>query len=182
MSTLPGDLLIIDDDASRLTRLKACADFIGVPAQAYDFVTWLQQAKGADLSRVALVCLGESNLPLALSKLLAQFNLDGRDIPKVLLVEWPELNSEQYASSHVLGQLAEPFSMADLLDRLHQAQRLLSELVTKPVMADFDGFVGRSAPIEQIRQLMTQVAPRDISVMITGESGTGKEVVARCLH
>ncbi|NVK02150.1 MAG: sigma-54-dependent Fis family transcriptional regulator, partial [Oceanospirillaceae bacterium] len=182
MSTLPNELLIIDDDPDRLMTLAACAEFVGIEVQGYDFVTWLQQAKGADLSRVALVCLGESNLPLALSKLLAQFNLDGRDIPKLLLVDWPELNSAQYARSHVLGQLSEPFQMADLLDRLHQSQRLLSELVTKPVMADFDGFVGRSAPIEQIRQLMTQVAPRDISVMITGESGTGKEVVARCLH
>jgi len=78
--------------------------------------------------------------------------------------------------------LEQPFQAADLLDRLHQSQRLLTELVTKPVTADFEGFVGRSTPIEQVRLLMTQVAPRDISVMITGESGTGKEVVARCLH
>ena len=182
MSTLPSELLIIDDDPQRLSTLQACASFIGLSSQAFDFVSWLQQAKQADLSKVALVCLGESNLPLALSKLLAQFHLGGRDIPKVLLVDWPELNSKQYASSHVLGMLEQPFKAVELLDRLHQSQRLLTELVTKPVTADFEGFVGRSAPIEQIRLLMTQVAPRDISVMITGESGTGKEVVARCLH
>ena len=182
MSTLPGNLLIIDDNPDRLNTLKSCAEFIGIEARGFDFVSWLQQAKSADLSQVALVCLGESNLPLALNKLLAQFNLGGRDIPKVLLVDWPELNSAQYSSCHVLGQLSQPFKIADLLDRLHQAQRLLTELVTKPVTAHFDGFVGRSEPIEAIRQLMVQVAPRDISVLITGESGTGKEVVARCLH
>ena len=182
MSTLPSELLILDDDPSRLKTLQDCAGFIGLSAQAFDFVTWLQQAKQADLSKVALVCLGESNLPLALNKLLAQFNMNGRDIPKVLLVDWPELTTEQYAGSHVLGMLPAPFRAEDLLDRLHQSQRLLMELVTKPVTADFEGFVGRSVPIEQIRQLMTQVAPRDISVMITGESGTGKEVVARALH
>ena len=182
MSTLPSELLILDDDPVRLKTLQECAGFIGLSAQAFDFVTWLQQAKLADLSKVALVCLGESNLPLALNKLLAQFNMNGRDIPKVLLVDWPELTSEHYAGSHVLGMLPAPFRAEDLLDRLHQSQRLLTELVTKPVTADFEGFVGRSVPIEQIRQLMTQVAPRDISVMITGESGTGKEVVARALH
>ena len=182
MSTLPSELLILDDDPSRLKTLQDCAGFIGLSAQAFDFVTWLQKAKQADLSQVALVCLGESNLPLALNKLLAQFNMNGRDIPKVLLVDWPELTTEQYAGSHVLGMLPAPFRAEDLLDRLHQSQRLLTELVTKPVTADFEGFVGRSVPIEQIRQLMTQVAPRDISVMITGESGTGKEVVARSLH
>ena len=182
MSTLPSEVLIIDDDPVRLKTLQDCAGFIGIGVHAYDFVSWLQHAKQLDLSRVALVCLGESNLPLALNKLLAQFSISGRDIPKLLLVDWPELHSAQYARSHVLGMLKAPFRAADLLDRLHQAQRLLSELLTKPITLEFDGFVGRSAPIEQVRLLMTQVAARDISVLITGESGTGKEVVARCLH
>src|SRR5690625_3785027 len=39
-----------------------------------------------------------------------------------------------------------------------------------------------SREIQRVRQMMAQVADKDVSVLITGESGTGKEVVARNLH
>jgi len=44
------------------------------------------------------------------------------------------------------------------------------------------GIIGTSSRIEQVLEMMGQVAPVDISVLITGESGTGKEVVARAVH
>ena len=44
------------------------------------------------------------------------------------------------------------------------------------------GIIGTSSGIEQVLEMMGQVAPVDISVLITGESGTGKEVVARAVH
>jgi DNA-binding NtrC family response regulator len=44
------------------------------------------------------------------------------------------------------------------------------------------GIIGTSAGIRQVLEMITQVAPVDISVLITGESGTGKEVVAKAIH
>ena len=44
------------------------------------------------------------------------------------------------------------------------------------------GIVGRSDSIRQVLEMVAQVAPVDISVLITGESGTGKELVARAIH
>ncbi|MEK6651212.1 MAG: sigma-54 dependent transcriptional regulator [Bacteroidota bacterium] len=44
------------------------------------------------------------------------------------------------------------------------------------------GLIGRSAEMLEIVDTIRQVAPTDITVLITGESGTGKEVVARALH
>ncbi|MFQ6608599.1 MAG: sigma-54 interaction domain-containing protein [Fidelibacterota bacterium] len=44
------------------------------------------------------------------------------------------------------------------------------------------GLIGTSAAIEQVLEMIGQVSPVDISVLITGESGTGKEVVARAVH
>ena len=44
------------------------------------------------------------------------------------------------------------------------------------------GIVGRSDAIQQVLEMVSQVAPVDISVLITGLSGTGKEMIAKALH
>jgi DNA-binding NtrC family response regulator len=49
-------------------------------------------------------------------------------------------------------------------------------------MAQPLSLLGDSDAMRQVRSLIAQVAPTDISVLILGESGTGKELVARHLH
>lgn len=44
------------------------------------------------------------------------------------------------------------------------------------------GIIGRSDAIRAVLEMIAQVAPVDISVLITGESGTGKEIVAKAIH
>jgi DNA-binding NtrC family response regulator len=43
-------------------------------------------------------------------------------------------------------------------------------------------FVGRSPAFMQLVESIRQVAPTQITVLITGESGSGKEMVARAIH
>ena len=44
------------------------------------------------------------------------------------------------------------------------------------------GIIGTSDGIRQVLEMIAQVAPVDISVLISGESGSGKEVVAKALQ
>ena len=44
------------------------------------------------------------------------------------------------------------------------------------------GIIGTSEKILEVIAMIGQVAPVDISVLVTGESGTGKEVMARAIH
>ena len=49
-------------------------------------------------------------------------------------------------------------------------------------LAQSMGLIGRSEPFLQVLETIKQVAPTNITVLITGESGTGKEMVARAIH
>jgi transcriptional regulator with GAF, ATPase, and Fis domain len=51
-----------------------------------------------------------------------------------------------------------------------------------PAKADFFGLVGESPPMRQIKAVIKQVAPTDMTVLISGESGTGKELAANAIH
>ena len=42
--------------------------------------------------------------------------------------------------------------------------------------------IGESPPIRQIKELICQVAPTELTVLVTGESGTGKDIIARTIH
>ena len=44
------------------------------------------------------------------------------------------------------------------------------------------GIIGKSPEILEIVDVIQQVAPTDITVLISGESGTGKEVIAKAIH
>ena len=42
--------------------------------------------------------------------------------------------------------------------------------------------IGKSVEIAEIIDIIQQVAPTDLTVLITGESGSGKEIIAKALH
>jgi transcriptional regulator with PAS, ATPase and Fis domain len=46
----------------------------------------------------------------------------------------------------------------------------------------FQNIIGKSSAMQQIFDLITQVAPRRSTVLVQGESGTGKELVAKAIH
>jgi DNA-binding NtrC family response regulator len=54
-------------------------------------------------------------------------------------------------------------------------QRISSE-------ADFTNLIGKSEPMKNVFNIISQVAPTNSNVLIYGKSGTGKELVAKAIH
>jgi len=83
----------------------------------------------------------------------------------------------------ILGQIGKRES--GFYQRLTTAFTCYLQLVTSltfDLKMTTEKFIGRSEAAQNIRALIKQVAPTDISVLITGESGTGKEVAASQIH
>jgi DNA-binding NtrC family response regulator len=63
--------------------------------------------------------------------------------------------------------------------RGQEASGLKERLATAP---DLHGLLGASAAMRALHALLSQVAARDLTVLLTGETGTGKELAARAVH
>jgi DNA-binding NtrC family response regulator len=64
--------------------------------------------------------------------------------------------------------------------RLRQENQRLKDSLKQRF--SYRNIIGKSAPMQQVFDLISQVAPRRSTVLIQGESGTGKELVAKAVH
>lgn len=55
-------------------------------------------------------------------------------------------------------------------------------MVNRDLFQKQQGIIGESVEIKEIVDVIAQVAPTDITILITGESGSGKEVIAKAIH
>jgi DNA-binding NtrC family response regulator len=70
-----------------------------------------------------------------------------------------------------------------LRDALRVKERLEAENSTlRSSQTPLEGFVAKSSAMQQVREIIEQVAPSDANVLITGENGVGKGVAVRMLH
>lgn len=79
----------------------------------------------------------------------------------------------------ILNSIKRCFERAGLARENFVLRRELSEI---SAATEVEGFVGRSAAIQNLRNLVRRIAPMPTTVLLQGESGTGKEVTARALH
>ncbi|WP_203140621.1 sigma-54 dependent transcriptional regulator [Marinobacter mangrovi] len=177
-------LVLISNDAVR-RDLTTILDFIGEVSQvvAPEALASIETTDLADATSVMV----DSAEP-GLVDLLKQ--LDERDpgLP-VLVVGDPDLTdvSEDIAK-RVIARMEWPLNYTKFVDSLYRGQVFRDQYARSKERGQqrsvqlFRSLVGTSRSVQHVRQLMSQVADKEVSVLITGESGTGKEVVARNLH
>ena len=82
-----------------------------------------------------------------------------------------------------LSYLPQPFEMKELIDLLTRARQMGGSSGSRPQEeSPASELVGQSAAIKRVRDMVADVAPTTVTVLLLGETGTGKELVARAIH
>lgn len=186
-------ILVIDDNPSRRHDLKTILDFLDETTLVVTSTQWqaavTEENNAADYAAIFIGDYCESNQ--SLTQLLKDIRAWTDELAVVLIGD-ENLHAlealEDLYRFMVIATLSVPPTYNKLVDTLHRAQ-LYREAQSnskrqpqrRPVHL-FRSLVGTSREIQNVREMMGQVADKDVSVLITGESGTGKEVVARNLH
>ncbi len=89
------------------------------------------------------------------------------------------------ASDYLLKPF-KPDQLSLVMERIsHQKKLLFEHNYLKgrlEKITRFDNIIGQSPPMEDIFNLIPEVAQSDSSILLIGETGTGKELVAKAIH
>ena len=95
----------------------------------------------------------------------------------------------QALQSGAYDYITKPFHLDELKSRVKKArefQTLKSENrnLRKQLVASsrVDNLIGNSPEMEELKELIHNIADSDSTVLVLGESGTGKELVAKAIH
>ena len=183
MSETATVFLVVDDEQRR-HDLRLILEFIGEDVCAADpgqWVTTLLQTETLG----AVVVDGESDAAVGHLNELAEHQAG---VPFLQIGEHSLEGLSTEAESRIIARIAWPPNYTKFVDSLYRAQVYREQYARNGQRQQqrevqlFRSLVGTSRRIQHVRQLMSQVADKEVSVLITGESGTGKEVVARNLH
>ncbi|HUX83501.1 MAG TPA: sigma-54 dependent transcriptional regulator [Halothiobacillus sp.] len=179
--------ILVVDDEDKMRRLLEMA----LVAMGHDVV---QAADGQE----ALALYTENPFDLILTDLrmpkldgiglLKAIRERGDDIPVVVLTAHGSVASAVEAMKlGATDYIIRPFEMSTVelavsralaMDRVQRENRFLREERER----GWGEFIGQSQNMQDLYQLIRQVAPARSSVFVLGETGTGKELVAQAIH
>ena len=178
-----GQVLLIEQDADRASTLKTILEFLEHPVTVCsDHQTW-RDCISSEQPLLAAMVNDQGNSTTA--KLVADLHNEYARLPVYLLKEGTVDEAADALNSSMVGVLRYPLRYQDVAGALHQA--VIAASMPKASQQDaamplFRSLVGSSQRIQEVRDLVRQVAATEANVLILGESGTGKEVVARNVH
>ncbi|MFO7592872.1 MAG: sigma-54 dependent transcriptional regulator, partial [Pseudomonadota bacterium] len=130
------------------------------------------------------LCLTDMRLPdgsgIDLIRTLQQSH---PDTPVAMITAHGNMNSAIEAlKAGAFDFLNKPVDLQTLRDLVNTALRLNETETPESSPPCGPRLLGRSAPIERIRNTIRKLARSQAPIYISGESGTGKELVARLIH
>ena len=159
------------------------------------------RSEGVSSAEQALTLVGDNFPGIVISdirlpgidglELLKRLKARDRSLPVVLITGHGDISMAVGAMRDGAYDFMEkPFSPERLVEVARRAleQRSLAREVwsLRRQLAERDSLegriIGRSPAMQQLRELIANVADTSANVLIEGETGTGKELVARCLH
>ncbi|HTS87912.1 MAG TPA: sigma-54 dependent transcriptional regulator [Gemmatimonadales bacterium] len=183
---MPQHVLIIDDEANIRRMLAALLRAEGfVVDEAANGSAGLLALDSVEPDAIFLDLLmppGPNGL-----ETLRRIRATGREVPVIMMSGKAQLADAVQATQLGAFQFLEkPLGPEAVLVTLRSALELgrarTQNRALREALESREEMVGQTPALQQIRQLIAQVAPTDARVLITGESGTGKELVAAAIH
>jgi len=92
----------------------------------------------------------------------------------------------QMGAADYLLKPFKPEQLSLVMEKVANQRKLVSEYrYVKERLEEitrFENIIGKSRPMQEVFDLIPEVAQSDSSVLIVGETGTGKELVAKAIH
>jgi two-component system response regulator AtoC len=179
-------LLVVDDEAKMQRILEIMLRKLGHEVVCADNgIAALQALQAAPFDLV----LSDLRMPgMGGMELLRTLRANGNDVPVIIITAYGTIESAVDAMKLGASEyLVRPFDVDALelivnrilaLGRVHRENEFLRDEVGK----GWGEFIGQSAAMRRVYELIRQVAPGKTTVLVTGETGTGKELVARAIH
>ena len=123
-------------------------------------------------------------------QVLTELKKDFPDIEVIIMTAYGSVNTAVEAiKAGAYDYIVKPFDpeeVALLIKKILEHKNLILEnILLRQKLEDkyeFEDLIGKSAVMQQVFELIRNVAPTQATVLITGESGTGKELVAKAIH
>ena len=184
----PVSILVVDDDKTHRIMLKTMLK------------QWGWQTEEADDGTTAIEAVQTTPFDAILMD-VRMTRLDGMEalrrihaynpaIPVVMMTAYSSVDAAVEAikiGAH--DYLTKPLdfdrlklTMARALDHRQIQEKKDSFCNKRPQAMEAGGIIGNSAPMQELMEMLSYVAPTEATVLISGESGTGKELIAAALH
>jgi len=181
-------VMVVDDELIVRESLKGWLEKFGYAVEtAEDAREALEKldTEGYDLLFVDIKMPGMDGI-----ELLKRVKEDQPDVIVVMITAHGSIESAIDAmKAGASDYLMKPFDPEDLellVEKLAQAKRLVDEhrwlREAYEGTSRFQDLIGQSKRMQEVFQLIQDVAPSDTPILIVGETGTGKELVAKAIH